>query len=126
MAYRLTADLVVVIHIAFMLFVVTGPLLAHRRPRLAVVHAPAIAWAVASITTGLSCPLTALEKLLRRLAGEGAYGGGFVDRYLEGVVYPESLTPLLQAMACLAVVAGYASLYRAQRLARSVSPVSSP
>ncbi len=124
MLYRLMADLVVVIHVAFIVFVGAGSLLARRRPRLAWLHAPSLTWAVASLTMGLPCPLTALEKLLRRLAGEGAYGGGFVDHYVEGVVYPESLTPLLQAVACIAVVVGYGGLYRVQRSASRVSRIT--
>jgi hypothetical protein len=117
MLYVLMADLVVVIHVAFIVFVGGGSLLARRRPWLAWLHAPSLTWAVASITIGTPCPLTALEKLLRRLAGEGAYAGGFVDHYVEGVVYPASLTPLIQAMALTAIVVGYRSFYRRQRLA---------
>lgn len=112
MFYWLLADLVVVIHVAFIVFVGCGSLLAWRRRWLAWFHAPSVTWAVASITIGIPCPLTALEKLLRRLAGESAYGGGFVDQYIEGVVYPASLTPLLQATTFLAIVVGYRSLYR--------------
>lgn len=117
MLYRLTADLVVVVHLVFLVFVGVGPLLARRRPWLAWLHVPSLVWAVTSITIGLTCPLTALEKLLRRLAGEGAYGGGFVDQYVEGVVYPESLSTLLRAMACVAIAVGYSGLYRRRRTA---------
>lgn len=112
MLYRLMADLVVVIHVAFLVFVGAGALLARRRPWLAWLHGPSLIWAVTSITIGLACPLTSLEKLLRRLAGEGAYGGGFVDHYIEGVVFSESLTPSLQAVAFVAIVVGYTGLCR--------------
>lgn len=124
MLYGLTADLVVVIHVAFLVFVGAGALLARRRPWLAWLHGPSLVWAVTSITIGLPCPLTSLEKLLRRSAGEAAYAGGFVDHYIEGVVYPESLTPSLQALAAVAIVVGYAGLYQrlgsADRLAAGV------
>lgn len=116
MLYRLLADLVVVVHLAFIVFVAVGALLAWRWPWLLWMHAPSLMWAVASVTVGLSCPLTPLEKSLRRLAGEEGYAGGFVDRYVEGVVYPESLTPLLRAMVAVAVVVGYAGLYRRRRI----------
>lgn len=115
MIFRLMADLVVVTHLAFMLFVGAGSLLAWRRPWVAWLHAPSLIWAVASVTIGLACPLTSLEKGLRRLAGEGAYAGGFVDHYVEGVVFSESLTPLLRALALVAIVVGYARLYRTRR-----------
>ena len=112
MLYRLMADLVVVVHLGFILFVAIGALLAWRRPWLLLLHAPSLLWSVASVTIGVPCPLTPLEKSLRKLAGEEGYAGGFVDRYVEGVVYPESLTPVLRAMVPVAVVVGYAGLYR--------------
>lgn len=117
MLLRLTADLVVVIHLVFLVFVGAGSLLARRRPWLAWLHAPALVWAAVSVTIGVTCPLTSLEKVLRRLAGEGVYQGGFVDHYLEGVVFSESLTPSLQVMALLVIAGGYAGLYRGRRLA---------
>ena len=124
MLYGLMADLVVVVHLAFILFVAVGALLAWRWPWLLLLHAPSLAWAVASVTFGVACPLTPLEKSFRRLAGEEGYSGGFVDRYVEGVVYPESLTPLLRAMVAVAVVAGYAGLYRRRQGASRVSGVA--
>ena len=120
MLYRLTADLVVVVHLAFIVFVGVGALLAWRCPRLLWLHAPSLLWAVAGVTIGVPCPLTPLEKSLRRLAGEDGYGGGFVDQYLEGVVYPESFTTLLRAMVAAAVVVGYVGLYRRRRTATLV------
>lgn len=120
MLYGILADLVVVVHLAFMVFVGAGSVLAWRCPWLARLHAPSLIWAGTSITIGLQCPLTALETLLRRLAGEVAYSGGFVDHYLEGVVYPESLTPLVQAMACLTIAVGYIGLCRRRRTGGSL------
>ena len=115
MLFRLMAELVVVAHLAFIVFVVAGSLLALRCPWLAWLHAPSLIWAATSITIGLPCPLTPLEKLLRRLGGEDAYAGGFIDHYVEGVMYPESLTPVLRAMACLVIVVGYTGLHRKRR-----------
>jgi hypothetical protein len=112
MFFRILAALVVVTHLAFLVFVGAGSLLARRRPRLVWLHAPGLIWAVTSITIGLPCPLTSLEKGLRRLAGETPYQGGFVDHYVEGVVLPESLTPLVWAIAMAAIVVGYARLSR--------------
>ena len=121
MLYQLLADQVVVIHLAFIVFVGAGSLLVPRCPSLAWFHAPSLIWAVTSITIGLTCPLTALEKLLRRLAGERAYDEGFVDHYVEGVVYPEALTPLFRVLAMAMIVVGYTALYRGRRI-RSASP----
>jgi hypothetical protein len=92
-------------------------MLAWRWPWLVRLHVPSVVWSVATIAVGVPCPLTGLENLLLDAGGEGAYGGGFVDRYIEGVVYPESLTPLLRATAAVAIAVGYVGLLRATRQA---------
>lgn len=125
MGYRLVADAVVVVHLAFIVFVGAGALLAWRWPRLVWLHVPAVVYAVAIVTVGFDCPLTPIEKHFRGLAGEGGYEGGFVDRYVEGVIYPESATTLLRAVAAVAVVAGYAGLV-ARRRARADRRVDTP
>ena len=106
------ADAVVVLHLAFILFVAVGALLAWRWPWLVWAHVPAAAWGVGIVTIGWECPLTPLEKWLRERGGEDAYPGGFVDRYVEDVVYPEELTPLLRGLAGVAIVLGYVGLVR--------------
>jgi hypothetical protein len=115
MAYRVLADLVVVLHLAFVAFVVLGGLLVLRWPRLAWVHVPAALWGAMISFGGWVCPLTPLENLLRRLGGEAGYAGGFVERYLLGVLYPEGLTPGVQvALGVLVLVvngAVYARLW---------------
>ena len=113
MVYRVLADAVVVTHFAFIGFVVTGPLLAHRWRPLVWLHLPALAWAVGIIAVGYECPLTALENHFRRLAGERVYPGGFVDHYIENVLYPQRFTPLVLTVAAAVIAAGYASLVRA-------------
>jgi hypothetical protein len=115
MVYRALADAVVVAHFAFIVFVVVGPLLARHRPALVWLHLPALAWAVGIVTVGYECPLTALENRLRRLGGERAYPGGFVDHYIENVLYPQRLTPLLLTLAGGIVVVGYATLLTDRR-----------
>ena len=118
MLYRLLADVVVVTHFGFILFVGVGGLLVWRRPRLVWLHAPAVMWAVAIVAVGVPCPLTVLENQLRRMGGEPVYRGGFVDHYIEDVIYPHRFTPLLQAVAAVVVVAGYAGWFDRRRRAR--------
>jgi hypothetical protein len=115
MVYRVLADAVVITHFAFIAFVVTGPLLARRRRSLVWLHLPALAWAVGIVAIGYECPLTALENHFRRLAGERVYPGGFVDHYIENVLYPQRFTPLVLTLAAVAIAAGYAGLVRADR-----------
>jgi hypothetical protein len=110
MVYRLLADLVVVAHFAFIVFVAIGGLLVWHKPALVWLHIPALAWAAAIITIGFTCPLTPLEKYFRRLGGEPGYAGGFVDHYIENVLYPQRLSPLLLTLAAAAILLGYAGL----------------
>lgn len=104
--------MVMVFHFAFLLFLAAGSLLAWRWPRLVAFHLPSVAWGLVSISAGLDCPLTPVEKQLRRSAGEQGYAGGFVDHYIEGVIYPEHYTPLLRVLIATAVVVGYLRLIR--------------
>lgn len=122
MVYRVLADAVVLAHFAFIAFVAVGSLLARRRPALVWLHLPALAWAVGIVTVGYECPLTALENRLRRLGGERAYPGGFVNHYIENVLYPQRLTPLLLTLAGGTVVVGYLALLtdRRRRLASGI------
>lgn len=92
MLYRALADATVVLHLAFVAFVVLGGLLVLRWPRLAVLHLPAAAWGVIIELQGWICPLTPMENRFRRMGGESGYAGGFVERYLLGILYPEGLT----------------------------------
>jgi hypothetical protein len=90
--YRILADLVVVLHLGFVLFVVFGGLLALRWPRAAWFHLPAAVWGAGIEFLQGICPLTPLENRLRGLGGEGGYSGGFVEHYLLPVLYPDGLS----------------------------------
>ena len=89
--YGTLADTLVLAHLLFIAFVVGGGFLLLRWPRLAWLHLPAAAWGVAVEMLGWICPLTPLENHFRGLAGSGAYAGGFVERYLVPLIYPEAL-----------------------------------
>ena len=91
------ANAVLVLHLALVVFVVGGLVLivagnlAHWRWvnglgfRLA--HAAAIAVVVAEAWLGLACPLTTFEMWLRSRAGTATYGGGFVEHWLQWLLY---------------------------------------
>jgi hypothetical protein len=111
MLARLLADLVVLVHFAFLLFVVLGGVLVLRWPKLAWIHVPAAIWGVLIEFTGWICPLTPLEVALRHRAGEAAYTGGFVAHYVMGVMYPEGLTRGVQFVLGAAVLALNAAVY---------------
>jgi hypothetical protein len=96
--YRALADAVLVLHLGFVLFVVLGGLLVLRRPRLAWVHIPAAIWGVLIEYTGWICPLTPLENSFRTSGGETGYSGGFIQHYIQPVLYPAGLTRATQVV----------------------------
>ncbi|MFM9034940.1 MAG: DUF2784 domain-containing protein [Mycobacterium sp.] len=118
------ADAVLVVHALFVLWVVLGAVAVWRRPRLALLHLPALVWGIWIEASGAVCPLTPLEVSLRRAAGQAGYSGGFIEyyiqRYVGGFVYPAGLTRQMQlAAAALLVVVnvGFYGLMIARRRA---------
>jgi hypothetical protein len=113
------ADALVVVHLLFVAFVMAGGFLLMRWPKLAWLHLPAAAWGAYIEFTGGICPLTPLENHWRVVSGEGAYGGGFVERFLLPILYPEHLTLPIQQVLGWSVVAinlaAYALAYRSSR-----------
>jgi hypothetical protein len=120
------ADLVVVIHFAFVLFVVLGGLLVLRWPRLAYVHIPAAVWGTLIEFAGWICPLTPLEQSLRQRAGGQGYSGSFVEHYVLPLLYPTALTRDIQLLLGTGVLivnlAVYAYLLRRRSQRRSTLP----
>jgi hypothetical protein len=100
----ITADLLVVLHLVFIVFVITGGFLALKWRRLIWAHMPCALWGATIEFTGWICPLTPLENRLRRAAGAQGYEGGFIDHYIVPVVYPAGLTHDLQIWLGVGVV----------------------
>ncbi|MBK5283079.1 MAG: DUF2784 domain-containing protein [Nitrospiraceae bacterium] len=96
--YPFLADLVLVVHLAFVVFVLCGGLLVLRWRWIAWLHLPAALWGAVVEFTGWICPLTPLENWLRAQGGEATYAGGFIVRYLQSILYPDALTPDIQAV----------------------------
>jgi len=111
MLLLLLADLVVILHLSFVLFVVFGGLLVLRWPRLAWVHLPAAAWGAAVEFAGWICPLTPLEQWLRVEGGGLGYGSDFIERYALPVLYPAGLTHNVQLVLGIVVVVINAAVY---------------
>ena len=96
MAFRILADVTVVVHLGFVLFAVLGGVLVARWPRIAWVHLPAAAWGAWVEFAGWLCPLTPLENWFRLQGGEAVYSVSFIERYLVPILYPSSLSRELQ------------------------------
>ncbi|UCC72834.1 MAG: DUF2784 domain-containing protein [Gemmatimonadota bacterium] len=104
MLLRALADLVVIAHLAFVVFAVGGALLVLRWRRVMWVHVPAVIWAALIEYAGWVCPLTPLEKWLRVQGGGSGYYGGFVGHYILPILYPRGLTREVQIVLGTVVV----------------------
>ena len=96
MLYNSLADLVLVLHGFFVLFVLLGGFLVLRKYRVAWYHIPAVFWAASIEFFGWICPLTPLENMLRERGGVAGYDVGFVEHYIVSILYPASLTRQMQ------------------------------
>jgi len=119
MGWRILADLLVSLHLAFAAFIIFGGFLTWKWRRAALAHLPALAWGFWVETSGQICPLTPLENQLRHLAGEAGYRGGFLDHYVVSLLYPPGLTRpdqwVLAALLLAINVVAYGRLLRPHR-----------
>ena len=126
MTYRILADAVLVLHLAFIAFVMLGGLAVLRWPRLAWLHLPAVLWGAGIAFAGGYCPLTPLENRLRIAGGEAGYEGSFVEQYLTALIYPHGLTREVQiVLGCLVIAVNLAVYFRIVKRGRSpISPTA--
>jgi hypothetical protein len=103
--YRALTEFTIIVHLAFILFVIAGGFLAKRYRWLVPFHLGALAWAVyAEVSPGVVCPLTVVENFIAARAGIAEYSGDFVAHYLVPVIYQEGLPPKWQLVLALVVV----------------------
>ena len=118
-AYAGLADVTMGVHFLFLAYLVTGGFVAWRWRRTIWGHLAAAAWALISITVGVTCPLTVIQDWARHGAGEPGLPGGFVAHYLTGVVYPRAAIPAIQAGVAVVIAVSWLGLYlRARRRSR--------
>src|SRR5215831_17406047 len=94
--YQLLADLIVLVHVAFVVFAVLGGFLALRWHRFVWIHLAAVIWAAIVELFGWMCPLTPVENWLRRRVGQAGYSSDFIAHYILPMLYPERLTREVQ------------------------------
>ena len=111
MIYSFLADLLVVFHLVFILYVIAGALLITKWPKTLWLHLPSCFWGMTVEFTGWICPLTPWEIQLRRLAGEEGYTGSFIEHYLIPIIYPSGLTREVQMLLGGTVLIVNLSLY---------------
>ena len=102
--YELAANLTLIVHFAFILFVVFGALLFFVATKIIFIHFPALIWGSYIELTNSICPLTYLENWFLHKANLTSYSEGFIQNYLVPIVYPVSLTKDLQIYLGVALI----------------------
>ena len=97
MLYRLLADLLLLVHVSFVVFVVAGLVLILtggwlgwrwvRNRWFRIAHLAAIGVVVLQAWLGRICPLTTWEMALREKAGDATYEGAFIAHWLQALLY---------------------------------------
>ena len=111
MIYSFLADLLVVFHLVFILYVIAGALLIFTWPKTLWIHLPSCFWGMTVEFTGWICPLTPWEIQLRRLAGEEGFSRSFIEQYLIPMIYPSGLNREIQMLMGSIVLIVNLSLY---------------
>ncbi len=113
MLSRIAAEVIVVLHLVFILFVIVGGLTLFKWPWMIWVHVPAAVWGGLVELVGAPCPLTPLENHLRQAGNADAYSGGFIDHYIMPIVYPPGLTRQTQViLGVLILVVNFAIYFK--------------
>ena len=118
--FQLLANAVLTLHLAVVLFVAGGLLLVVagnlRRWRwvnalwFRLAHLASIGFVVLQAWLGQVCPLTTLEMWLRARAGTRTYGGGFIEHWMQRLLYhdaPEWVFVLAYSVFGLLVIASW-------------------
>jgi uncharacterized membrane protein (DUF485 family) len=110
--YQLAADFIVLLHFAFIVFVLFGGFMVFKWRWLAWIQVPAATWGALISLIGWTCPLTPMENSFRQAAGAGdVYNGGFIDRYLVTLVYPDGATREMAIAMGIVVIAINLAVY---------------
>lgn len=118
------ANVVMLLHFAFLVFLVLGGFLAWRWPRLLTAHVAMAAWGAAIVAFGWLCPLTYVENWFRQADGQPELSDGFIDTYLTGIVYPgDRITEVRFAVATVIAVSWLGLLLRWRRSRRTAASI---
>ena len=96
MYYSLGANLTLVIHFAFIVFVLFGALITFKSKKIAFIHIPCVFYAAYIEFSHSICPLTYVENWFLKKAHIKNYSSSFIEHYLISIIYPANLTNELQ------------------------------
>ena len=100
----MAANLTLIVHFAFILFVVLGALLFFVSTKIVFIHIPAFIWGSYIELTHSICPLTYLENWFLHKSNLTTYSEGFIQNYLVSIVYPTNLSKDLQIYLGIAII----------------------
>ena len=109
--YEIAADLTLIIHFAFIIFVIFGALLFFVSRKIIYVHVPALIWGIYIELTHSVCPLTYLENWFLNKAELTTYSESFIQNYLVPIVYPSNLTNNLQTYLAIILIIANVVIY---------------
>ena len=111
MGYHALVTVILALHFTYLAYVVLGGFLAWRWPYAIWPHLVALGWGILIVLGLVNCPLTWAEDWARRHAGEAPLTSGFVDRYLENVIYPPRYVNEARALVALVVLVSWIGVY---------------
>jgi hypothetical protein len=121
----LLAEVVMLLHFAFLVFLVVGGFLAWRWPRVLLAHIAMASWGIAIVAFEWLCPLTYVENWLRQADGQPELADGFIDTYLTGVIYPgDRITEVRFAVAAVVAVSWLGLLLRWRHSRRTTASIA--
>ncbi|MEU4739105.1 DUF2784 domain-containing protein [Actinosynnema sp. NPDC023658] len=123
MVARALAEVVMVVHFVVLVFLVVGGFLALRWPKVLYFHVAMAAWGLLIVLFPLACPLTWLENLFRDAAGQPQLANGFIDTYIDGVLYPDSAARLVQVVVAVVVLTSWIGYYLKRRVEQTGNSV---
>ena len=94
--YEFFANLTLIVHLIFILYVVFGGLIFFIFSKTIFIHPPALLWGIYIELTNSVCPLTYLENWFLYQGGLTTYSNDFINNYLFPIIYPEGLTAEIQ------------------------------
>ena len=109
--YEVIADLILIVHFSFIIFVVFGALLFFVSTKIIYAHVPALIWGIYIELTHSVCPLTYLENWFLQKANLTTYSEGFIQNYLVPIVYPKNLTDNLQIYFAIVLIVANMIMY---------------
>ena len=114
MIYKILADITILLHLIWILFLISGIIFAYKKSKIAFLHVAGLVFTLFLNLMQWYCPLTYLENYLRLLSSSNAsYTGSFIINYLDQIIYPDLPEPYLRIGAISFVVLnifGYAYL----------------